>query len=131
MANIDANLVLANDMAIDAATKPSTAVYVGKGVAYNPLIIDVKLTAAFATGKKIESIAVQTASDAAFTTPVTLCTFTPGSTINQEKAGKTLMQLALPYRHDDYIRLSFSATATPSGGKVFASINKDIRISSK
>lgn len=126
--NIDGNLILANDLAIDAATKTSSVVYVGKGISYNPLLIDVKLTSAFAAGKKIKSITVETASDADFTTPVTLCVFTPGTVINQEKAGQTLMQLALPFQHDDYIRLSFAATDTPTGGKVFASINKDVKI---
>lgn len=128
MANIDGNLILANDLVMDAATKTSSAVYVGKGVAYNPLLIDVKLTSACATGKKVTSIAVQTATDAAFTTPVTLCTFTPGAAINQEKAGQTLMQLALPYQHSEYVRLNFTNTDAATAGKVFASINKDIRL---
>lgn len=128
MANIDGNLILANDLAIDAATKTSSAVYVGKGTGYNPPFIDVKLTAAFATGKKITGITVQTASDEPFTTPVTLCTYIPGSTINQEKAGQTLMQLVLPFKHDDYVRLSIASTDAPTGGKIFASINKDVKI---
>jgi hypothetical protein len=128
VANIDGNLILANDLSINAASKSSSAVYIGKGTGYRPLIIDVKLTAAFDTGKKINTITLRTASDAAFTTPVTLCSFTPGAGINQEKAGQTLMQLVVPYKHDNYIRLDFDSTESPTGGKVFASINKDVKI---
>ncbi|MDT8902188.1 hypothetical protein [Anaeroselena agilis] len=128
MANIDAKLILAENLTIDATPKTSTAVYVGKGRAYRPLLIDVALTAAFAAGKKITGITVQTASDEAFTTPVDLFTFTPAAGINQEVAGKTLMQAFLPFEHDEWIRLSMAATADPSGGKVFASIKPDVKI---
>jgi len=126
--NIDANLLLANNLTIDNATKTSSAVYVGKGKAYCPLLIDVKLTAAFDADKKINTIEVITAVDEALTSPVTLCTFTPGAVIDQEKAGQTLMQLALPYQHDNYVALKFNSTATPTGGKVFAAIVKDISL---
>lgn len=128
MANIDAKLLLSDNQLIDNASKQSSAVYVGKGRAANPLVIDVKLTTAFATGKKITAIKVQTASDEAFTTPVDLCTFVPGSAINQEVAGKTLMQLMVPFEHLEYIRLDYAASATPTLGKVFASINKDVKL---
>lgn len=126
MANIDYNLVLSNNQAHTATSTNSSAKYIGSGRAYNPLLIDVKLTTPFATNK-IDSIKVQTATDEAFTTPVDLCQFFIGSGVSQTKAN-TLMQLMVPYEHLDYIRLQYISASAPTGGKVFASLNKDVKI---
>lgn len=126
MANIDYNLLMSNNQTHTATSTNSTAILVGKGRAYNPLMIDVKLTAGFTTNK-IDSIKVQTATDAAFTTPVDLCSFVIGSGVVQTKPA-TLMQLMLPYEHLDYIRLVYVSATAPTGGTVFASVNKEVKI---
>lgn len=126
MANIDYSLVLSNNQAHTATSTNSSAVQITPGRAYQPLLIDVKLTTAFATGQ-MDSIKVQTATDAAFTTPIDLCSFTIGGGITQTKPA-TLMQLFVPYEHKDYIRLVYVSASAPTGGKVFASLNREVKL---
>lgn len=124
--NIDYNLILSNNQAHTATSTTSSVVQITPGRAYSPLLIDVKLTTPFATGK-MDSIKVQTATDAAFTTPIDLCTFTIGSGVTQTKAN-TLMQLMVPYEHKEFIRLDYVSATAPTGGKVFAALNRDVKI---
>ena len=124
--NIDYNLVLSNNQAHTATSTNSTAVQITTGRAYSPLLIDVKLSTPFSTGK-MDSIKVQTATDAAFTTPIDLCQFFIGSGVSQTKAN-TLMQLMVPYEHKEYIRLQYISASAPTGGKVFASLNREVKI---
>ena len=124
--NIDYNLVLSNNQAHTATSTTSTAVQITAGRAYSPLLIDVKLSTPFASGQ-MDSIKVQTATDAAFTTPIDLCQFFIGSGVSQTKAN-TLMQLMVPYEHKEYIRLQYISASAPTGGKVFASLNREVKI---
>lgn len=126
MANIDYNLVMSDNQSHTATSTNSTAIQITTGRAYCPPLIDVKLTTPFATGK-MDSIKVQTATDAAFTTPVDLCTFVIGSGVTQTKPA-TLMQLMLPYEHLGYVRLQYISGTAPTGGVVYASLNRDVKL---
>ena len=126
MANIDYKLVLSNNQSHAATSTNSSAVQITTGRAYDPLMIAVRLTTAFSSGQ-LDSIKVQTATDAAFTTPIDLCTFVVGSLVTQTKPA-TLMQLMVPYEHKEYIRLVYVSASAPAGGVIFASLNKDVKI---
>lgn len=123
--NIDANLIFSENQAISAASVNSNAVKVGKGVAYHSLFVNVDLTTPMTSGA-INTIKVQTATDEAFTSPRDLMTIHIASGVDQT-VNQNLAMFRLPFNHDDYVRLVYGATS-PVGGKVFASLVKDVPV---
>lgn len=123
--NIDGNLILSNHQAIAAASVNSPAIKVGKGVAYNSLFVNVDLTTPMTSGT-VNSIKVQTAADEAMTSPRDLMTVNVGSGVDQT-VNQNLAMFRLPFNHDAYIRLVYGSTS-PVGGKVFASLVKDVPV---
>ncbi len=120
MAYIDNELFLLKDEAV-GATVTSAAFDLGnKGGFAHPLYFDVKLTKAMTTGS-MTAVTVQSASDAAFTTPVDEVTITVPASITQTAGPATLAQFFAPIKLSNrYVRLKLTGASTPAGGKISA-----------
>ncbi|MHC1718543.1 MAG: hypothetical protein AB9883_07810 [Acidaminococcaceae bacterium] len=125
---LDAKLLFSNNQAIAAGTVISeTVLKVGSAAMANPLLIDVKLTTGL-TGGTVTKVKLQSASDAAFTTPVDEVEITVPTSIVQTRAC-TLASFFSPIKlGNDYARLIYTAGAGASGGKVFAGYSDGAQI---
>lgn len=110
--------------AVNATAVTTDALFIGPGgVAYDSLYLTVLLTTAFTAGS-LTSVTLQTATDQAFTTPITLQVNTIPASIDQTKAN-FLWQQNLPLNTLGYVRLILTPTGTGAGGQIAAVITEE------
>lgn len=119
---LDEQALFSNNQAITADAASTNAVKLGAGefASGTPIPIFIQVTEAFNNLTSLE-IKVQTAADAAFTTPVTLASQTI-LLANLTKGAESSL-IFLPKGNLGFVRLYYDVTGTaPSTGKILAGI---------
>ena len=97
-------------------TLSDNVVNVGVGESYDPMKVATHVKGGTGTSPSM-TVTIQTATDADFTSPVDLGTFTISGTGNKSKS------IPIPRGNLGYLRLSFSSTYT--GGKIASGLVVD------
>ena len=123
---IDNELVMCKDKDT-AATVTTDVVDLGKnGANLTPLYTSVKLTQGL-TGGSVTSIKLQTAADAAFSSPVDEMTITVPSSVKQTRPCNLAQFLCPISPQNRFARLVISGSS-PAGGKLWAYITGDVQV---
>ena len=124
---IDKALQLSSAQAITASAASAKVVDLGAaGDAYNELWVVGTVTTSF-TGSGTLTVSIQTATDEAFTTPVTLIA-SPALAASSLTAGTEPVKFRLPQGKKQYIRAYYTASAAFTAGAMSLNIVKDVTI---
>ena len=124
---IDKALQLSDSQAITASAASTKVIDLGAaGDAYNELWVVGTVTTSFA-GSGTLTVSIQTATDSAFTTPITLGT-APALSAASLVAGTEPVKFRLPQGKKRYIRAYYTASAAFTAGAMSLNITKDVKI---
>ncbi len=124
---IDKALQLSDKQAITVSAASTNYIDQGAaGDAYDPIYLHGIVGAALTGGTSVQ-ISIQTATDAAFTTPITLFQ-TAAIAAADLTAGKEVLKTQLPWGTKRYIRAYYTVVGTFSAGTISINGTKDVKI---
>jgi hypothetical protein len=125
---LDKALQLSNEQAVTASAASTNYIdQLTGGDAYEPVFAVATVTQDFATLTSL-TIDIQTADDAAFTSPITLLS-SGAIPVADLKAGAEVFKARLPFDTHRYVRAYYTVTgSSATAGKVSLNMTKDVTI---